>query len=278
MQERPEGHLLPRVIRFSTAIQELRVLYFLDPNRIGIQGQGIRNLMINGPGGRLNAVLDALGPHSVALRHEVPAGTLLLRQDAPVSTVYLIEHGIVKLARCEADGDCTGVGLRYPGWLVGAAAAVLDLPTPAEARTLTPGTLRIIPASVVIQKLRTDLQFAWLITECSVVKCTSKPARSPRSVHCRRVSACCGCCPSCRSPRRHRPQRTAGPRSNCRSDIATSLKCSSAPRKASAESLLASNSKVSSAGTTDRSLSAPLPIARSRPRLTNVNACADLRQ
>lgn len=121
--------------------------------------------MTHGPAGRLNAVLDALGPHSVALRHEVPAGTLLLRQGAPVSTVYLIEHGIVKLARCEADGDHTGVGLRYPGWLVGAAAAVLDLPTPAEARTLTPGTLRIIPASVVIQKLRTDLQFAWLITE-----------------------------------------------------------------------------------------------------------------
>lgn len=121
--------------------------------------------MINGPAVRLNAVLDALGPHGVGLRHEVPAGTLLLHQDAPVSTVYLIEHGIVKLARCEADGAHTGVGLRYPGWLAGAAAVVLDLPAATEARTLTPGTLRIIPAAVVIQKLRTDLHFAWLITE-----------------------------------------------------------------------------------------------------------------
>jgi hypothetical protein len=46
--------------------------------------------MIHGPAGRLNALLDALEPHGVALRHEVPAGTLLLRQDAPASTVYLI--------------------------------------------------------------------------------------------------------------------------------------------------------------------------------------------
>lgn len=121
--------------------------------------------MIDRPAARLNAVLDALGSHIAGVRYEVPAGTLLLHQDASVTAVYLIEHGIVKLTRCEPDGDHTGVGLRYAGWLLGAAAVVLDLPATTEARTLTPGTLRIIPAAVVIQKLRTDLHFAWLITE-----------------------------------------------------------------------------------------------------------------
>jgi len=61
--------------------------------------------------------------------------------------VYLIEEGIVKLVRWEADNaEPLVVGTRSCGWLLGAPAALLDQPLVASAETVTRCRLQVIDA------------------------------------------------------------------------------------------------------------------------------------
>lgn len=71
-----------------------------------------------------------------------PRGAILFRQGEPVRGLHLIEDGFVKLTRSEASGRQVLVGLRAPGWLLGASAALLGLPHPITAETVTTCTLR----------------------------------------------------------------------------------------------------------------------------------------
>jgi CRP-like cAMP-binding protein len=87
-------------------------------------------------------------------------GTTLFRQGEPVRTLHLIEDGFVKLTRAEASGHDVLIGLRAPGWLLGAAAALLDLPHPITAETVSPCTLRRLSTPDYLRLLRTDLQVA----------------------------------------------------------------------------------------------------------------------
>lgn len=55
-----------------------------------------------------------------------PAGTKLFQQGSPVRDVYFIEQGLVKLTLLDPGGREVSVGLRLPGWIIGAAGTVIQ--------------------------------------------------------------------------------------------------------------------------------------------------------
>ena len=75
---------------------------------------------------------DSLAPPQV-----YPAGTELFHQGSHMEDLYWIERGIIKLIRVHEDGREMIMGLYRPGWILGATAALLQLPAPATAVTLT---------------------------------------------------------------------------------------------------------------------------------------------
>ena len=69
--------------------------------------------------------------------HSYPAGVRLFVQGATADAVYLIQKGLVKLTRCEANGHEVIVDLRFPGSFVGSAAAIREAHHPFTAMTAT---------------------------------------------------------------------------------------------------------------------------------------------
>ena len=92
---------------------------------------------------------------------EYPAAIGLFKQGAAAQNVYLIEEGLVKLIRVEPSGREMIVGLRSPGWMVGAASVILGNKYAFSATTLTSCQLRRIPVNVFLSLLKTDASFSW---------------------------------------------------------------------------------------------------------------------
>ncbi len=90
-----------------------------------------------------------------------PPGITLLRQGAAVREVYALQHGLVKLAHPAANGRECVLGLRTAGDWLGAAAAVLQVPAPCSALTLTGCELYRLPVAAYLDRLKTDPDFAW---------------------------------------------------------------------------------------------------------------------
>jgi CRP-like cAMP-binding protein len=97
--------------------------------------------------------------------HVYPAGIELYRQGNPAQAVYLIEQGLVKLMCVEERGQLLTLGLRAPGWLLGARCAVLQKPYMVTAETLTQCYLYCIPADEFHQLVKTDLKVAWQLNQ-----------------------------------------------------------------------------------------------------------------
>ena len=72
-----------------------------------------------------------------SLQQTIPANTWLFQQDDPIRNIYLLEKGIVKLTRVEANGAESIGELRFGGTLLGAASALANVPVPLSAFTLT---------------------------------------------------------------------------------------------------------------------------------------------
>lgn len=85
-----------------------------------------------------------------------PHATRLFNQGLPAADVYVIDHGLVKLAHVTPDGKEVIVGLRSSGKVLGGSSAILGEAYPVSAVTLTPCNLRCIPATILTQALRTD--------------------------------------------------------------------------------------------------------------------------
>lgn len=66
-----------------------------------------------------------------------PVATELFQQGTLAQEVYFIDRGAIKLVYVNPDGKEVIVGLRSTGWLLGAAAVILDRPYPVTAVTLT---------------------------------------------------------------------------------------------------------------------------------------------
>lgn len=75
-----------------------------------------------------------------------PTGSVLLRQGEPVDSVFLIEKGVIKLIRTEANGRELIAAFRSPGWLLGATGVILS--GPAELTAQCACECRLRPAGV----------------------------------------------------------------------------------------------------------------------------------
>jgi len=68
----------------------------------------------------------------------IPAGTIILGQDAPCEYVWLLRDGLVRLSYTTQDGRETTLGLRTAGWFAGAANVMTSVPSVCSVKTLTP--------------------------------------------------------------------------------------------------------------------------------------------
>ncbi|HSE99135.1 MAG TPA: Crp/Fnr family transcriptional regulator [Blastocatellia bacterium] len=94
---------------------------------------------------------------------EFPAGVELFKQGSCAREVYLVERGLAKLICVTSEGQEIIVGLRSPGWILGANSAILGKPYPVGAVTLTRSRLRCIYAEQFIRLVRSDLEFSWYL-------------------------------------------------------------------------------------------------------------------
>ncbi|MCI0620741.1 MAG: Crp/Fnr family transcriptional regulator [Acidobacteria bacterium] len=72
----------------------------------------------------------------------------------------MIEAGVVKLVQRNVEGNETILGLRFPGWLLGAPAVFLDRPSPAAVVTLTRCYLRRIPVTQFMGLIHSNPEFS----------------------------------------------------------------------------------------------------------------------
>jgi CRP-like cAMP-binding protein len=64
-------------------------------------------------------------------------GFILFQQDCIADDVFLIENGVAKMIRSEDTGNEVIAGLRFPGYILGSAAAICHSSHPESAVTIT---------------------------------------------------------------------------------------------------------------------------------------------
>ncbi len=107
------------------------------------------------PGGHWSFELES--------RQAYPAGTELFCQGSPVHDVYWLDEGLVKLVRLEPDGRERILGLRFSPRLLGVALAVLELPSPVSAVTVTRCQVRRISGHDLARAIAADERFSWVV-------------------------------------------------------------------------------------------------------------------
>lgn len=91
-----------------------------------------------------------------------PADTVLVRQGNAPGRVYFIEHGITKLV-ATSRGHEQIVGLRGPGWFLGAALAVTRQPCPVSVVTVDPCALRPLSETSFRSWITADTGLSWYV-------------------------------------------------------------------------------------------------------------------
>ena len=94
-----------------------------------------------------------------------PPGTYLCGQGEQAEDVYLIHEGVVKLTWHNEAGGEVIIGLRWPGWFVGAPSSIIACVNPAAAVTVISCTLERIARNRFLELLRTDEEFAMRVHE-----------------------------------------------------------------------------------------------------------------
>jgi CRP/FNR family cyclic AMP-dependent transcriptional regulator len=89
-----------------------------------------------------------------------PPDTKLFHQGSTAWEVCLIKRGLVKLTRIEEEGHEIIVGLAFAGWLLGAAAVIIQQPYPVTAVTLSVSELRRMSAKCFGSLLEHNDQFS----------------------------------------------------------------------------------------------------------------------
>jgi CRP-like cAMP-binding protein len=96
--------------------------------------------------------------HGWSPRHTYPSGVQLYQQNDPVTQIYFIESGIVKLSYVGPSGKEVIIGLRRSNWLLGVTHVCVDEDAySATAKTLTPCSVRCISARAFADQLTTDM-------------------------------------------------------------------------------------------------------------------------
>lgn len=97
--------------------------------------------------------------------HVYPASVELFSQGAHPGDLYFIHSGILKLARLEGNGQEILLDLRFPGSLVGSAAAIKEKPHPFAAVTVTRCTLTRLSSRKFLSLLATEPSLATHVRE-----------------------------------------------------------------------------------------------------------------
>lgn len=88
-----------------------------------------------------------------------PETALFVQRSSPLEA-YFIEEGCIKLVR--ASGVRRQIlGLRYPGWFVGIASVILNIPHSTTAVTATRCRLQRAPAEFLAHLVRTNSDLSW---------------------------------------------------------------------------------------------------------------------
>ena len=129
--------------------------------------ENLRNGENNSGAPRGEASLPCLGHLKKLLNCKtlrvIPPQHQIFSQGESPHTVYLICSGLVKLTRTESDGKQVIVGLRRPGWLLGAAALLLGMPHATTAEAVTRSKLCFVPIEQFKQEMDTNAQFSkWI--------------------------------------------------------------------------------------------------------------------
>jgi CRP-like cAMP-binding protein len=94
-----------------------------------------------------------------------PAHATVFFQDTPANTVYLVEHGVVKLVRVAPNGHHVIIGLRRRHWMIGAPSVLLEKPYSFTGITLVPSSLRGIPAKDFLDLAKENKEFSWYLLQ-----------------------------------------------------------------------------------------------------------------
>ena len=94
-----------------------------------------------------------------------PAGTELLPQGRTPERVHLLSDGVVKLERRDPRRPPATVGLRFPGWLLGAESAIAGRGTPVAVVAATDCTVRGLARERFLGFVRVDPDLSWRVAQ-----------------------------------------------------------------------------------------------------------------
>ena len=94
-----------------------------------------------------------------------PAGTELLPQDRTPERVHLLADGIVRLERRDPGKAAATVGLRFPGWLLGAESVIAGRDTPIAVVAVTDCTVRGLARERFLGFVRVDPDLSWRVAQ-----------------------------------------------------------------------------------------------------------------
>lgn len=94
-----------------------------------------------------------------------PAGTELLPQGRTPDRVHLLSDGVVKLMRRDAGRSPATVGLRFPGWLLGAESVIAGQETPVAVVAASDCTVRGLARERFLGFVRVDPDLSWRVAQ-----------------------------------------------------------------------------------------------------------------
>ena len=94
-----------------------------------------------------------------------PAGTEILRQAAVPERVYLLFDGIAKFERTASARSRATVGLRFPGWFLGAESVIAEQKAPVSVVAATDCAVRGLARERFLGLVRIDPDLSWRISQ-----------------------------------------------------------------------------------------------------------------
>jgi CRP/FNR family transcriptional regulator len=90
-----------------------------------------------------------------------PVGTVLVRQGCEPSDIFLIDEGLTKLVRIDGNGREQILGLRGPGWILGAAFVLVGRSHPASVVAVTACSLRRLSREAFLEMMAEQPGLSW---------------------------------------------------------------------------------------------------------------------
>lgn len=90
-----------------------------------------------------------------------PVGTVLVRQGCEPGDIFFIEEGLTKLVRIDGNGREQILGLRGPGWILGAAFVLVGRSHPASVVAVTACTLRRLSREAFLEMIAEQPDLSW---------------------------------------------------------------------------------------------------------------------